>query len=173
MIEIIGAKGKIQNVDYFLKKIQNISSEYNIIIQVFDADYIFGKNHIISSLNHAKRAFEQKNNSTNSLSMEILLYASGQRQIQKAIDKIGVKKGNTDIAIIIENKVSNKTQKTPKEFIKNIMTDFNFIRDHKVLEGDINTLKKFGISTQEIATLKEEKYEDIILEKVAMVDIIK
>lgn len=173
MIEIIGAKGKIQNVDYFLKKIQNISSEYNIIIQVFDADYIFGKNHLISSLNHAKRAFEQKNNSTNSLSMEILLYASGQRQIQKAIDKIGVKKGNTDIAIIIENEVSNKTQKTPKEFIKNIMTDFNFIRDDKVLEGDINTLKKFGISTQEIATLKEEKYEDIILEKVAMVDIIK
>jgi len=173
LIEIIGAKGKIQNVDYFLKKIQNISSEYNIIIQVFDADYIFGKNHLISSLNHAKRAFEQKNNSTNSLSMEILLYASGQRQIQKAIDKIGVKKGNTDIAIIIENEVSNKTQKTPKEFIKNIMTDFNFIRDDKVLEGDINTLKKFGISTQEIATLKEEKYEDIILEKVAMVDIIK
>ena len=94
MYKIIGAKGHISNIDDFLKKINNFCNKNSIIIQVFNAEIIFGRNHILSAYKHAKRAFEQKTNTTNSLAMEILLYASGERQLKLAIPKIGVKKGD-------------------------------------------------------------------------------
>ena len=143
-----------------------MSEEYNIVIQVFDADLVFGKNHLISASEHATRAFERGKNSTNSLAMEILLYASGERQIQKSIQKLGVKKGKTKIAFVFDGKISD-------ENIDNALGSLDLSRDDKVLEGDINTLRKFGITQQELITVPEDKHGDLILEKIAMVDVIK
>jgi len=167
MIKIIGAKGNIEDVDIFLKQISDFSEKNKIIIQAFNADLIFGKNHIISSYNHAVRSFKRKNNITNSLAMEVLLYSSGERQIKLAIPKMGINKGTANVAFVfIGEKLSNKKI---NEFLKMIYFKF----DDKVIEGDINTLKKFGFSDTEIKTVVKDKYEDLILEKVAMVDIIK
>ena len=54
-----------------------------------------------------------------------------------------------------------------------MLKKISLIHDDKVLEGDIDTLKKFGINKKAIATVSEERYGDLILEKVAMVDIVK
>ena len=167
MIEIVGAKGNIQDIDNFLKKISKLSKEYNIVIQVFNADMIYGKNHLISSVEHAVRAIKQKTNTTNSIEMEILLYASGERQLKLAIPKMGVKKGEGNIAFVFKN--NNISDKIVNEILKKLELE----RDDKLLEGDINTLKKFGITKKEIETVKPDKYGYLILERIAMVDIIK
>ena len=167
MIKIIGVKGNIYDIDSFLEKIQAISSKHKIIIQAFNADVIYGKNHLISATQHAIRAMDRKTNTTNSLNMEILLYASGERQLKLAIPKMGVKKGKGDVAFVfISDNISSK-------LIKDFIEDLDLKQDDKVLQGDINTLKKFGINKDEIKTVTKDKYEDLILEKVAMVDIIK
>lgn len=167
MYKIIGAKGYVSNIDEFLKKINSFSAKHSIVIQVFNAKIIFDNKHIISAYEHAKRAFEQKTNTTNSLAMEILLYTSGERQLKFAIPKIGIKKGRVDIAIIfIGIKITNKLV---DELIKKV----SLKRDDKVLEGNINTLKKFGLKQSEIKTVSRNKYGSLILEKVALVDIIK
>jgi len=54
-----------------------------------------------------------------------------------------------------------------------ILEALNLIRDDKVLEGDIDTLRKFGITQQELMTVPKNKHGNLILEKVAMVDVIK
>ncbi len=167
MYKIIGAKGFISNIDDFLKKINNICEKYSIIIQVFNAEIIFGRKHIISAYRHAKRSCEQKSNTTNSLAMEILLYTSGERQLKLAIPKIGVKKGLSSIAFILIGE--NITDK----LIIELLQILKLKRDDKVLEGNINTLKKFGLTEIEIKTVSKDKYCSLILEKIALVDIIK
>ena len=167
MIEIIGAEGKISNIEVFLKKTQEFSKKNNIKIQSFDAELIYGKDHLTSSYNHAKRAFENKTNTSPDIEMELLLYSSGERQLKKAIPKMGIKKEKTKIIFIfIDNKIDKKV-------IKDFLKILNLNRNDKVIEGNINTLKKFGIKDNEIKTVNKEKYGDLILEKVAMVDIIK
>ena len=166
MIEIIGAKGLIENIDGFLKKISSFEKNYNVEIQVFDADLIYERNHLQSAYDHAKRAFDNNKNSTNSLAMETLLYAAGERQLKIAIPKIGAKEGEVDVAVLF---IGSNT----KEIISKFLDNFGFTLDDKVLKGDINTLKKFGIAESEIKTVSEELYGDLILEKVAIVDIIK
>ena len=167
MMEIIGAKGNIQDIDNFLKEIESFAKNHNIIIQAFDADMIFGKNHLISSVNHAVRSIDRKTNTTNSLEMEILLYSSGERQLKLAIPKMGVKDGETRAAFVFVG------DKVPKQLIDGFLSLFSLSQDDKLLEGDGNTLKKFGINEDEIKTVTKDKYGDLILEKVAMVDIIK
>jgi len=167
MMEIIGAKGNIHDIDNFLKEIESFAKNHNIIIQAFDADMIFGKNHLISSVNHAVRSIDRKTNTTNSLEMEILLYSSGERQLKLAIPKMGVKDGETRAAFVFVG------DKVPKQLIDDFISLFSLSQDDKLLEGDENTLKKFGINEDEIKTVTKDKYGDLILEKVAMVDIIK
>jgi len=168
MIKIFGSKGKISNVDIFLKKISDFSKENNIKIQSFNADLIFGKNHLLSSVKHAKRAFEYNTNTCNSLEMEILLYASGKRQLKHAIPKMGVKEGNSEVVFVMLY-----DSKKVEDLIEKLLESTKFERDDKVIEGDINTLKKLGFKNSEIKTVSKDKYGDLVLEKVAMVDIIK
>ncbi len=159
-------------MDLFFKQILNLSKKYKIVIQVIDADIVYGKNHLISASQHAVRAFGQKKNSTNSLAMEILLYASGERQIQRAIQKVGIKKGNVNIALVFVDEVQ-ENGKVSDTIVGKILEVLNLTRDDKVLEGDIDTLRKFGITQQELMTVPKNKHRNLILEKVAMVDVIK
>ena len=170
MYKIIGTTGNIQNIDDFLKKINTLSKTYHIIIQALNADFVYNKDHLVSAVEHALRSFQSSMNSLNSLALEILLYASGERQIQKAIKKIGIQKDNQNIAVII---VSENNKRIPDDTIKNVLSNLHLIRDDKVLEGDIDTLQRFGIKEIELQTLPKDKYADIILERVALVDIIK
>ena len=169
MIKIFGAKGNIQNVDSFLDKIIKFRKEKELIIQAFNADVIYDKEHLISAFKHAKRAFKNKTNSTNSLEMEILLYSSGERQLKIAIPKMGVVSGNSNVGFIFVKDKAMISDIIIDEFLDYV----SLKRDDKVLLGNADTLKKFGIKKNEIQTVAEDKYGHLILEKVALVDIIK
>jgi len=174
MILVIGAYGTINNIDLFLQQLLTFSKKENLVIQALDAAVVFGKDHLISATKHAQRAFERRTNTTNSLALEILLYAAGERQIQKAITKMGVKKGKQMIAFVLVDKLKRKPDKKTYEAIVNkLLQMFHLTSDDKVLEGDRDTLKKFGITNKELHTLPQSKYRDLILEKVALVDVIK
>ena len=173
MIKIIGARGNIQDIDSFLKQVISFAQKLQVIIQVFDADMIFGKAHLISSVEHATRAMERKTNTTNSLDKEILLYASGERQIKLAIPKMGIKKGNGNIAFVFVNDVKARDSELSDHLVDEVLESFSLVRDDSVLEGDMDTLRKFGIKENEIKTVTKAKYGHLILEKVAVVDIIK
>ena len=169
MIKIFGAKGNIQNVDSFLDKVIKFRKEKELIIQAFNADVIYDKEHLISAFKHAKRAFKNKTNSTNSLEMEILLYSSGERQLKLAIPKMGVVSGNSNVGFIFVKDKVMSTDRIIDEFLDYV----SLKRDDKVLLGNADTLKKFGIKKNEIQTVAEDKYGHLILEKIALVDIIK
>ncbi|MEM1515605.1 MAG: KEOPS complex subunit Cgi121 [Candidatus Bathyarchaeia archaeon] len=90
-------------------KIDNVDSVLNIIrtnsggshIQILDADYIAGFEHIFFAVLNALKAFNSGYNITKSVAMEILLFASAQDQIKKAIEILGVKERTRNVALVI------------------------------------------------------------------------
>ena len=174
MITILGTHGTIKNIDLFVQQLLAFSKEENLVVQAFDARVIYNKDHLISAATHAKRAFQQGTNATNSLALEILLYAAGERQIQKAIKKIGVKKGKQQIVFILTDSLNQKRKRNlDRGVVQRLLKTFHLTIEEMALKGDRNTLKRFGIPDQELSTIPEEKYGEIILEKVALVDVIK
>lgn len=174
MILIVGAHGCIEDVESFILQLLSFSKKENIVIQTFDASAIYSPDHLISATQHAKRSFQQGTNTTNSLSLEILLYASGERQIEKALKKIGVKKGQQRIAFVLTEGLNRKRNVSISEVLKKkLLRTLHLQLDEKAICGDKKTLKRFGITEKELSTVPERRYGDLILEKIALVDVKK
>ena len=174
MIVVFGAQGIIKDVEAFISQVLQFSNEERVVLQVMDATMVYSKDHLLSATLHATRACEQGTNATGRLGLEIMLYAAGERQIDKAIKKMGVKNGKQRIAVVLtdmlrQNMKGNRGERVRKKFL----TTFHFKADDSVLHGDMRTLKRFGISEKELSTVPESQYGDLILEKVAFVDVMK
>lgn len=152
---ILGFKDvKINEIDDFLGKIRRKMSP--TIVQFFDADYIAGKPHLYFAVLNALKAFEQGRNISEKLEVEILLYASGKRQIDRAIEMIGIKPKTSKIALLILASNVKAAREAEKKAEKNIPG----IRDNSVLEikGEEKVrdlMKTFGVTNLELETVIE------------------
>jgi KEOPS complex subunit Cgi121 len=174
MIIVVGARGSISDIDVFLQKLLQFATREQISIQALNANAVYGTQHLISAAEHAQRSFTQGTNATNSLALEIMLYASGERQITKAIKKMGVRTGRQAIAfVLVDQREKKRERKAYEPVIQRLLSIFHMTLDESVLQGDLNTLKHFGITEKEVRTVSKEKHGDLILEKVAMVDVLK
>ena len=171
-VKIIGGKSSIIDINEFIIKIHDFTEKYDLIIQVFNADMIYGKIHLLSSVEHAIRAMKNNTMTTNSIDKEIILYAAGERQLKIAIPKMGVKKGNCKIVFIFL-KIDSNDSKDLNELVKQFINEFKIKQDDSLINGSKKVLSNHGITEIEIETIPDENYCDLILEKIALVDIIK
>ena len=84
---------------------------------------------------------------------------------------MGIKQGETSIVAIFldENIKKRKFYESIELFIEK----FNIQIDDAFFEQSIEKIRKWGFSEEEKQTISKDSFEDLILEKVAMVDIIK
>jgi KEOPS complex subunit Cgi121 len=162
-IAIIGGIGRVDSADEFIEKARDFIKEDYALLQFLDADKVLGKEHILSAMEHADRAFERGDNISSTKAMEILIYAAGEPQISNALKRIGLKDGCERIAIIAQDNLN----------IEDLLEHMNLKRDDEVLEFSEQKLKAFGISEKEISAVEKSKVKDLILERVAMVDVKK
>ena len=163
MIQILEGTIFIGNKELFLKKIKEISMEKNLAIQAFDADKLAGKEHLIFAIEKALDSFKKGTNIANDLAKEIMLYAAGMRQINRAV-KIGVNDGLNNIALVAVGDMID-------------LSAFDEIMPCNVLEyiGSKNSalVEIFNITQEEIEAVGAEKIPELVLERVALVDVMK
>ena len=166
-IQIIGAKGSIESKEQFLSRVRKYVitpfKEKEVLLQFLNADLVCGKIHLQTAIEHAQRAFLRGNAISDTLAMEILLYASGEVQISSALAKIGLSDGCENVACIID----------PGIEIGSLMAHLDLTRDDGVLECTEEKLLRFGISKESISAAGSDAMADLVLEKVSMVDVRK
>jgi len=89
---------KISDVEALLNRIREETPGCQV--QLFNAEMIAGLEHLYFAVLNALKAIDSENKISNSEAMEILLYASGQHQIGKAIQMLGVKPYSPRIVIV-------------------------------------------------------------------------
>jgi tRNA threonylcarbamoyladenosine modification (KEOPS) complex Cgi121 subunit len=163
---------KIGNSKIFVKNIREKLPQ-NVWIQFFDPSVIATWQHLFFAIVNAQLSFENEKNISKSIEMETLLYASAQHQINKAINKIGIKDDSSDIAIVI---VANKE----KQIDESLLLISRYLEkgpDDSILEFSSKKYEKisteFHVSKNEIkAILKKDNIKDairdIVLEKMAL-----
>lgn len=128
-------------------------------VLIANADMVFGMDHLRSALYHAKKAMVEGTNASDSLVMETLLYASGERQLSTAIRKMSVGNETTEtIVAVLHGRVD------PTEG----WVELPDVPAHSSRER----LERFGITEEELRTF-EGRLEELVLEKVASVDVLK
>jgi len=163
---------KIKDVNYFLERVRKEVNEAHV--QFFDAKLIASQQHLYFAALNALKAFEKKLNISTSLAIEVLLYASAQRQIRKAVDMLGIKPHSSQVAVL----VIAETKRGADMALETVSKLISGECDDHVLEltdekfGDIKKL--FGVSDLEIEAklrkegLKREALVDLVIEHVAL-----
>ena len=154
-VEILGFTGEIESIPKTLEQVDKIKDSCCDvgIIQLMNADAIAGKEHLQHGTIHAMNAFERGENLANDLGIEILLRTSGQRQISKAFDILGLKEGKMNMAVVMID--------CPDYFIVELSK--YFIRNDAVLEADESKLMKiYEIPQKE---LKNMHLTDVLIDK--------
>lgn len=168
-IQIISGTITIPDSNKFLAQLSGIADRYMLTIQILNADMLSGIRHIQFAVEKAIRSFGSGRNIANNLGMEIMLYASGNRQIDKALD-LGIKNGENRVAIVLVGE--NGTQEaalTVKTFLNSEDASLVEYSDRK----KEYVLEIFGITAAELEAVGDNKIPELVLERVALVDILK
>lgn len=162
---------KIEDINTFLEQFRK---ENIIPIQFFDAKQIAGNQHLYFAAINALNAFNKKTNISNNMAVEALLFASGQRQIKKAVKMLGIKEDTSEVAVLLMPKNSHEK----KKYLRLITQIIPGERNNNVLEltkkkiDDI--MKLFKISDIEFKTklkkegLEKEALTDLVIERIAL-----
>jgi tRNA threonylcarbamoyladenosine modification (KEOPS) complex Cgi121 subunit len=119
-VEIAGLRGvPFELADAYLKANRRVNQQ-TVWIQFFNATVIATREHLYFAVLNALSAFRSHINLSKSLAMETLLYASAQRQIQKAIQAVGIKPGISEVAVVIIGERAETVQAALKDVTSNL-----------------------------------------------------
>jgi KEOPS complex subunit Cgi121 len=149
---------KIRDKEAFLAALRDAQNRHGCVIQAMDASVVVSERHATFAAEKAMRAFSERRNVAKDLGLEILRYASGQRQIERALS-MGVSEATQRVALIVmENG-------TPLEISDIIEVDGDGPRFSPAA-----VKKAFDIREPEIEAVGEERIPDLVLERVALID---
>jgi len=172
-VEITGFRNLcIKDSEEFVKVTRKELPE-NSGIQFFDAELVATWQHLYFAVLNALLAFENECNISKSVAMETMLYASAQRQIQKAIEFMGVKCASVDVAVVIIGASTESAEALLSAVRKRVGKE----NDDSVLEISNEKVKRireaFGITDVELEGVLEKDngkkaLVDLVIERVAL-----
>ena len=151
-VKVIGVRGDA-SFDDMVRHFTSLGGD----VVIMDPMYVCGKDHIISAVRHAERSFGNGTNRSKTLLTEILLYAAGERQISKALDRMRPKDGCREYALALLD--------VPDDLG---LEGIGMERDDSIIEANENKAKAMGLDTS-----FGIDYEDLALEMVALLELAK
>jgi KEOPS complex subunit Cgi121 len=164
-IRLLFGKPVIRDRSELISVIKELQSRHGCVVQALDADKVVSERHIFFATEKAFAAFSQGRNIAKDAGMEIMRYASGERQIVRAL-KMGISDCTKRIALILatsggECRWPNASDLSGLVELDGLGCSFS---DEAVREA-------FNISSAEMEAVGEGRIEDLIIERVALVDI--
>ncbi|MGC9443971.1 MAG: KEOPS complex subunit Cgi121 [Candidatus Methanospirareceae archaeon] len=168
----------ISSVSEFLAALKAIAEQHAVTVQALDTDLVVSEAHLHSAVEKALRAVKKGRNITSDLGMEILVYAAGKRQIGRAL-AMGVTEGEKRIACII---VATTAETDLNAVVAAIKASTGLSEEQNALQTselvyDVSKRARvkrfFGITDRELSAVGEAKLPQLVLERVALLDVLK
>jgi KEOPS complex subunit Cgi121 len=163
--EIRQAKMTVTDRDECLRMIQEIARNHSTRIVCFDAEKLAGREHADAAIRHAQRSILSAKPISNSFEMEALLFAAGTRQCSVA-SLFGIHKG--------ENKMFVCLYPVKEEVWKALSYHMHFVTetwDNWSALKIARMISLFGITQDELETVGQERIKDLILERIALLEV--
>jgi KEOPS complex subunit Cgi121 len=150
-VQVIGIRGDAVFED-IIRHFTGMGGETILL----DPNMVCGKDHILSSVMHAERAFANGTNRSKTILTETILYAAGDRQIGRATEKMRPKSGSKGMVAVLFN------IRDPR------LEDIGMERCDEIMSASSEKAKNLGADLYDGISC-----EDSVLEHVAMVDLLK
>ena len=157
--------------DAFDVVIRKLHGTYpNVDVQFVDLDKVPGSRYLLLATLNALKSFHSNQPISRTLSMEILLYASANRQITEAIRLVGISSDTNRIAAIVVGKIEGETISAADLLseILNQKSNDTLIDDWSPARIQ-NVISIFRIGSSELkATLRENESRTQAVERLAI-----
>jgi KEOPS complex subunit Cgi121 len=162
-IRLLFGRPAIQDRRELIAALQSLRSSHDCIAQALDADKVVSEKHIAFAVEKALAAFALGRNIAKDPGVEILRYASGERQIERALN-MGISDNTKRLALVLIQQ-SRGQWPGPRELAGIVE------QDGKGCSFEIKAVKEtFNISDEEIEAVGIDRMEDLVIERVALVD---
>ncbi len=161
--DIEGARWSVSDPEDVLQRVAGWAAERHVEVLVADARAVFGRDHLESAIRHAERAKEHGTMSTRSLPMETLLYLSGRRQVADALAAAGIHRSTQGVAVVVFGEGN----------ARDLIRAMGWTRDPTALDAGTKDPGALGLTKAELSTIPRERWPDLALERVALLDVQK
>lgn len=163
-IRLLSGRPAIPDRVLLLSAMRDLQSSHGCIVQALDADKIAGERHIRFAAEKALAAFSEQRNIAKDAGMEIMRYASGERQIEKALF-MRISDRTQRIVLVLAGSFGQSCWPDPSELSRIIELDGQgFSSCGRAVK------EAFSISCEELDAVGEERIEDLVIERVALAD---
>lgn len=159
-MERLTGTAAIDDLDSFLEKLDRIGEEYACAVQAFDARYVASPDHLERAVTLANRATERGETIARERSVEVLLYAAGRRQINRAFE-IGVTEGEQEVVIVVDGEDESGAVEALSEHVE----PADWEPGDQADEGRI--VEFYGVTDAERAAT-DASLEELVCERVAL-----
>ena len=100
-MELLECTLVIDDIEAFVAALGEIGDRHDVTVQALDARYVADRRHLERAVAFADRAIDRGENVARDRAVEILLYAAGRRQIDRALE-MGVDEGENRAVVLID-----------------------------------------------------------------------
>lgn len=165
--EIRQAVMTVHDRDACLRMIQEVARNYSTHIVCFDADKLAGREHAEAAVRHAKRSVLSAKPISNSFEMEALLFAAGSRQCSVATF-FGIHEGENNI-YVCSYPAKDEVWYALSSIMHFVNGTWNDWTDTKIER----LVSLFGIQEEELNIVGKDRLKDIILERIALLEVFR
>ncbi|MFC6863489.1 KEOPS complex subunit Cgi121 [Halomicroarcula sp. GCM10025817] len=165
-MEVVEGVGEIDDVGEFVAALTDVGDRHDVTVQAFDARYVVDRAHLDRAVELAERARERDDTIADDFGVEILLYAAGRRQIDRAL-RMGVSEGRCPVvAVVVGDDATDET--AAASALRAMLSPAETLGDYdETLVRDF-----FDVTDTELAAT-EGTLADAVRERVAMLPVEK
>jgi KEOPS complex subunit Cgi121 len=99
-MRVVEGTADIDDVGAFVETLADIGDRHGVTVQAFDARYVVDRAHLELAVELAARAHDRGDAIADDFGVEILLYAAGRRQINRALT-MGISEGSCPVVVVV------------------------------------------------------------------------
>ncbi|WP_058367612.1 KEOPS complex subunit Cgi121 [Haloparvum sedimenti] len=99
-VRVVAGTARVDDLDAFLAEVNAVREATGAVVQVFDAQYVVSRRHLVRAVELAERAAARGETVARDRAVGVLLYAAGCRQIDRAL-AMGVDEGEGAAAAVV------------------------------------------------------------------------
>jgi KEOPS complex subunit Cgi121 len=180
-VRLVAGTFAIGDLDDFLADLDEIAEATGAVVQAFDADLVVSATQLREAARLAARAIARGEAVARDPGVEILLYAAGSRQIDRALE-LGVAEGERDAVVVVADFGDVRGADRPTadldravEAVRGLAVDSSELPDGNALSTafDEDRAREFyGVTDRELAATNGG-LADAVRERVALLDVSK
>ena len=170
-MELLECRLIVDDLDAFVAELGEIGERHGATVQAFDARYVADRDHLERAVELADRAIERGENVARDRGVEILLYAAGRRQIDRALE-MGVDEGENRAVVLVD--AEDGDQGAERAALEAV-AELDAVRERTpTLEFvDEGTLCEFFEITDAERAATDATLGDLVRERVALLEVEK